>query len=415
MNTTNSSSSPFSKYHVFVIAVLAFTQFTVILDFMILSPMGPILLKDLNINSSQFSLVVSAYAFSAFASGLLAAGFADKFDRKKMLLFFYAGFVVGTIFCAIAPTYHYLLMARIVAGLFGGVINSLSFAIITDLFKMEVRGRVMGIVQMAFAASQALGIPAGLWASSHYGWHLPFWAIAIASAVVGLVMLVFMKPVNEHLKIKSERNAFVHLLKTLSNPDYKIGFLATTLLATGGFMLMPLGTVFSTHNLGIAVTDLPLLTGITGLSSIVFGPIIGKLCDKVGKYKVFFAGSIISIITVAIYTHMGITPLWLVLVLNVVLFIGISSRIISSSTMMSALPKPQDRGAFMSINSSIQQISGGLAAALAGRIVIEMPDGTLDRYNVLGYIVVCSALITIYLFFLLNKKINSIAANDALK
>jgi predicted MFS family arabinose efflux permease len=311
MNTT-SAPSVFTRYQAFVIAVLAFTQFTVILDFMILSPMGPILLKDLNIVSSQFSLVVSAYAFSAFASGLLAAGFADKFDRKKLLLFFYAGFVVGTIFCAMAPTYHFLLMARIVAGLFGGVINSLSFAIITDLFKMEVRGRVMGIVQMAFAASQALGIPAGLWASAHYGWHIPFWAIAGTSAIVGLTMLVFMKPVNEHLKIKSERNAFAHLLQTLNNPDYKIGFFPTILLATGGFMLMPLGTVFSTHNLGIAVTDLPLLTGITGLSSIVFGPIIGRLCDKAGRYKVFLAGSAISLVTVVIYTNMGISPLWLV-------------------------------------------------------------------------------------------------------
>ncbi|MBY0425715.1 MAG: MFS transporter, partial [Cytophagales bacterium] len=144
----------FTSYEIFVIAIIAFIQFTVILDFMVLSPLGAILLKELNISTAQFSVVVSAYAFSAGASGLLAAGFADKFDRKKLLLFFYSGFVGGTALCAIAPNYEFLLIARIVTGIFGGVIGSISFAIITDLFKMEFRGRVMGFVQTAFAASQ---------------------------------------------------------------------------------------------------------------------------------------------------------------------------------------------------------------------------------------------------------------------
>ena len=164
----------FTRYQQFIIAILAILHFTIILDFMVLSPLGAQLLKELNITTTQFGWVVSAYAFSAGASGLLAAGFADKFDRKKLLLFFYAGFIVGTLLCGIAPDYQFLLAARIVTGVFGGVIGSISFAIITDLFKMEVRGRVMGFVQMAFASSQVMGLPIGLYLANQWGWHAPF-------------------------------------------------------------------------------------------------------------------------------------------------------------------------------------------------------------------------------------------------
>ena len=209
----------FTSYQVFVIAVISLLQFTVILDFMVLSPLGAILIDTLHITPSQFGLVVSAYAFSAGAAGLLTAGFADKFDRKKMLLFFYTGFIIGTLLCAVAPTYQLLLYARIITGIFGGVIGSISLAIITDLFKMEVRGRVMGFVQMSFAASQVLGLPIGLLLANHFGWHAPFWMIAGAGTILGIVIMLKLKPVDQHLHLKVEHNAFQHLLKKLTRTD----------------------------------------------------------------------------------------------------------------------------------------------------------------------------------------------------
>jgi predicted MFS family arabinose efflux permease len=172
--TSPDSKSPppvFSSYQKLVVALLAFLQFTIVLDFTILSPMGPILMPQLGISARQFGLVVSAYAFSAGIAGILAAGFADKFDRKRLLLLFYAGFLVGTFLCGIAPNYPFLLGARVVAGLFGGVIGSISFAIVADLFPLQVRGRVMGTIQSAFAASQVMGIPIGLFLASHFGWR----------------------------------------------------------------------------------------------------------------------------------------------------------------------------------------------------------------------------------------------------
>ena len=411
MMTTNRKSTQqrvFSPYQVFIIAILTIIQFSVILDFMVLSPLGVFLIKNWHIHPSQFGLVVSVYAFSAGISGILAAGFADKFDRKKFLLFFYVGFLGGTLLCAIAPTYHFLLFARIITGVFGGVIGSISFAIISDLFQMEVRGRVMGFVQMAFAASQILGLPIGLVLANRFGWHSPFWMIAVFCLAVGIVIALYMNPINDHLKIRSDqRHPFHHLVKTISRSHYLRAFMATTLLATGGFMLMPLGSTFSNFNLGIRLDQLWILYGVSGVFTILTGPTIGKLSDKIGKYPVFVVGSLIGMVMVAIYTNLGITPLWLIIILSILLYIGISSRMISSSALMTAVPEPQDRGAFMSINSSIQQIAGGIASAVAGAIVVQTKSGVLEHYNRLGYVVIGTMTITIILMYFLNKYVQT--------
>jgi predicted MFS family arabinose efflux permease len=404
----------FTSYQVFIITVIAFLQFTIILDFMVLSPLSAILLPAFHITTRQFGLVVSAYAFSASISGIMAAGFADKFDRKKMLLFFYGGFMAGTFLCAIAPTYYYLLGARIVTGIFGGVISSISLAIITDLFRMEVRGRVMGFVQTAFAASQVLGLPVGLLLANKFNWHAPFWMIEGVGITVGVVIFIYMKPVNAHLLIKSDRNPFEHLFKTLSHSTYLRAFLATTLLSTGGFMLMPFGSAFSINNLGITMKQLPVLYGITGAFSIITGPLMGRTSDKIGKYNMFVIGSIISMIMVLIYTNLGITPLWILISINVVLFVGISSRMISASALMTAIPSPQDRGAFMSINSSVQQFAGGVAAYIAGMLVVQSKEGPILHYSRLGYAVVGSMVVAILLMYMIDRHIKQKDAAKAM-
>jgi len=393
----------FTGYEKFIIAILAILQFTLILDFMVLSPLSFILLKELSITTVQFGWVVSVYAFSAGASGFLAAGFADRFDRKKLLIFFYTGFIAGTFLCGIARTYDSLLIARIVTGTFGGVIGAISFAIITDLFKMEVRGRVMGFIQMAFASSQVLGLPIGLVLANRWNWHFPFIMIVGISILVWIAIVIYMKPINEHLKIKSDRNPFEHLVKTITQPNYLRAFLATTLLATGGFMLMPFGAAFSTNNLGVGKDQLPMIYMITGVCTMITGPMVGKLSDTIGKYRVFVIGTVIAMIMVLTYCNLSVTPVWILIIINAIMFIGISGRMISSSALMTAIPEPQDRGAFMGINSSIAQLAGGVAALVAGMIVIQKEDGELENYPLLGYVVVGSMIITIIMMYILNR------------
>jgi predicted MFS family arabinose efflux permease len=393
----------FTSYQKFVIAVIAFLQFTIILDFMILSPLGAILMPKLGITPSQFGLVVSAYAFSAGGSGLLAAGFADRFDRKKLLLFFYVGFVVGTLLCGLAPDYHFLLMARIVTGIFGGVVSSITGAIITDLFSYELRGRVMGIVQTAFAASQILGIPLGLYLSNLWGWHAPFILIVGFSSVAGVLIWWKLAPIDAHLKLHPDRKAVHHLIHTLSQPRYLQGFAATALLTTGGFMIMPFGSAFNVYNLGITIEQLPLIYLVTGAFTMVAGPFIGKLSDRLGKIQVFIVGSAITIVTTLYFTRMGLSPLWLVIAINVAMFTGGATRMISSSALMTALPTPSDRGAYMAISSSIQQISGGMAAALAGWIIVSKPDGSLLHFDKVGNVIVFTTFLTMMMMVMINQ------------
>ncbi|TGN08513.1 MFS transporter [Leptospira ilyithenensis] len=399
-------NTKFTKYQIFVIALLAFLQFTIVLDFMILSPLGVQVLEQLKISTAQFGMVVSAYAFSAGAAGILAAGFADRFDRKKLLLFFYAGFVLGTVLCGIAPTYTALLIARIITGIFGGVIASISFAIIADLFPLEMRGRVMGFVMTAFAASQVFGLPLGVYISNIWGWQAPFLMIAGVSVSVGLVALYYLKPITSHLEGAGEKRALKHLLNTVRNPSYLPGFLATTLLATGGFMLMPFGSAFTVHNMGIPLEKLPLIYMITGITSIIAGPLIGRLSDTIGKYPMFVIASLVATCIIIYYTRMGISPVWFVIIINCLLFVSITGRMISANALTSAVPEIKDRGAYMAISSSLQQLSGGVAATAAGLIVIQTPNGYLEGYENLGYVVGLAILITVIIMSRVNLLVN---------
>ncbi|KQU75661.1 MULTISPECIES: MFS transporter [unclassified Rhizobacter] len=393
----------FTGYQKVVLGLLAFLQFAVILDFMLMAPLGALIMPALSITPKQFGLVVSAYAFSAGTAGLLTAGFADRFDRKKLLLFFYGGFVLGTLWCGLAPTFESLLAARIVTGLFGGVIGSIVLAISTDLFPASMRGRVMGVIQTAFAASQVLGLPAGLYLSNHWDWHMPFFAMAALGLVGGVVVAWRLQPVDGHLKLPQERGAFAHLLHTVAVPRHLLAFAATALLTTGGFMLMPFSSAFTVNNLGIDLHSLPVVYLVTGLCTIVFGPLIGRAADRFGKFRMFTVGTLLAMTMVQIYTHLGPVPLPVLIAVNAVLFVGIFSRMIPFQAMVAGVPSPAQRGAFNAISSSVQQLSGGIASVVAGHIVTAGADGRLQHFDWVGHVVVAASVASFLLVWRLQR------------
>lgn len=405
MNNNNTTNPPaFTRYQILMIIIIALTQFTVVLDFMVMSPLGDILSKTLSLTPKQFGAVVSAYAFSAGLSGILAAGFADKFDRKKLFLFFYAGFVIGTLFCGLAQSYWALLAARIFTGLFGGVIGAIGMAIITDLFALEQRGRVIGFTQMAFAASQVLGIPISLLVANRWGWNAPFIMIVIFSVAFGVLIVFAMKPVTAHLAHQEGKNVLPHLINTLRTKKYQTGFITTALLSIGGFMMMPFGAVFAVNNLGVSPDNLILLYMFTGIASMVIMPIIGRLSDKFDKLRIFHIGSAWAIIVIVIYTHFGPVPFWVALLSSILMFAGIMSRMVPSTALMSAIPELKDRGAFMSINSSLSQLAGGIASMAAGFIVIQAtPQSPLENFDIVGYVVSALILATMYGMIRINN------------
>jgi predicted MFS family arabinose efflux permease len=400
----------FSRYQKVVIAMLAFLQFAVIIDFMLMAPLGALIMPALNTTPAEFGTVVSAYAFAAGISGFLMAGFADRFDRKKLLLIFYAGFIAGTAWCGLATTFHSLLLARIVTGLFGGVIGSVVLAIATDLFAPQLRGRVMGFIQTAFAASQILGIPIGIWLSNHWDWQVPFLALAVLGLAAGILIAFVMRPVNAHLAARQERSPFGHLLHTLLEPRHALSFITVLFLTTGGFMLMPFSSAFTVNNLGISLDQLPIIYLVTGIATIFVGPMVGRVSDSVGKLQTFYVGTAITIVMVLIYTHLGQSTVLVVTIINVVLFIGIFSRMIPFQALMTQVPAPTHRGSFNAVNASISQLAGGLAAVAAGHIVQQGGDGKLHHYDVAGYVVIATSLLACLLLWRVQLGISRAAA-----
>ena len=398
----------FNSYQKLVITLLALTQFTVVLDFMVMSPLGDILMKSMDMTTTQFGFAVLSYGLSAGISGLLTAGFADRFDRKKLLLFFYIGFIIGTLFCGLADNYPSLIVARVVTGIFGGVIGSISMAIVADLFTLQQRGRVMGFMQMGFGASQVLGIPISLFIANEWGWQSPFLMIVGLAALIWLVIIFKLKPITKHLEIRTDRNALKHLWHTIANRNYRIGFMSTALLSLGGFMMMPWGSAFAINNLGVTVHQLPILFMVAGISTLIIMPLIGKLSDKMDKFKLFAMASSWLIVVVLIYTNLTEVPFWVVMIVNVCMMMGIMSRMVPSMALTTSLPDMQDRGAFMSINSSLQQMAGGLAAGLSGLIVVQKTKfSPLEHYNTLGVVVTIITLICIYMVYRVSKLVKA--------
>jgi predicted MFS family arabinose efflux permease len=399
----------FTPYQSLVIALLALTQFTVVLDFMVMSPLGDMLMKSMSLSTSQFGFAVSSYAFSAGISGLLTAGFADRFDRKKLLLFFYIGFISGTLFCGLTTSsYPMLIAARILTGLFGGVIGSISMAIVADLFPLHQRGRVMGFMQMGFGASQVLGIPISLYIANHWGWQSPFIMIVGLATSIWLLVMFKLEPITKHLAIKSDKNAFTHLWHTIAQRNYRIGFLSTALLSLGGFMMMPWGSAFAINNLRITTYQLPILFMVGGLASLAIMPLIGKLSDKIDKFKLFTVAALWMMVIVVIYTNLVPVHFAIVIILNILMMIGIMSRMVPSMALTTALPKMQDRGAFMSVNSSLQQIAGGIAAGIGGMIVVQKTKySPLEHYDTLGYVIVIIILLNIFIVYRVSKIIKA--------
>jgi predicted MFS family arabinose efflux permease len=282
--------------------------------------------------------------------------------------------------------------------------GSIAMAIVADLFPLEQRGRVMGFMQMGFGASQVLGIPIGLFLANAWGWQAPFLMIAGLSLVVLLVSVFKLEPINKHLLVQTDKSPLLHLWHTIENRHYRIGFLATAFLSLGGFMMMPWGSAFAVNNLGVTYGELPVLFMVAGISTLIIMPIIGKMSDRIDKFKLFTMASLWMIAVVVIYTHMSMVPFWAVITMNVLMMIGIMSRMVPSMALVSALPEMRDRGAFMSINSSLQQIAGGFAAGIGGMVVVQQTKSSpLEHYDTLGFIIVGIVLLSIFLIYRVSK------------
>jgi predicted MFS family arabinose efflux permease len=283
------------------------------------------------------------------------------------------------------------------------VIGSIVLAIATDLFSLEVRGRVMGMIQTAFAASQVMGIPIALYLSNRWNWHAPFLAMAALGIVATAALIWRVRPIDAHLKIRQDRSSWSHLLHTAQEPRHLMAFAALTMLTIGGYMLMPFASAFVVHNLHISLKSLPTVYSVTGLCAISVGPLVGKATDAYGKFRIFLIGTILSMVMVLLYTHLRPISLPLLIVITAAMFLGIFSRMIPFLAIVSSVPDETQRGAFNAVSASVQQLSGGMASIIAGHIVTRGADGTLQHMDTIGYIVVSASLVASTLLWRIQR------------
>lgn len=376
--------------------LLACVNFTHIVDFMILMPLGPSLMQIFDLSPAQFGYLVGSYGFAAGASGFSLSFFADRFDRKKMLLFAYIGFTLGTAACALAPSFAGLLVARIVAGIFGGMIGSQVLSIVADTFPYERRASAMGVIMTAFSMASVVGVPGGLYLAQLGSWHTPFWMIAALGVLISWALYQFIPPMNQHIRddIQSPWKVFVQIFQN-SNQRRALQF--TGLIMLGHFMIIPYIAPSLVANVGFKEEDIYLIYLVGGAATLITSPLIGKWADRQGKPPIFRLFALLSLIPVFLITHLDAgASIYVVLSYAVLFFVFSNGRLIPVQAMVSNVVTPQQRGSFMALNSSIQLWAQSLASAGSGLILIENADGTFANYNWVGYLSIGILLFTVY-------------------
>jgi predicted MFS family arabinose efflux permease len=394
----------FSTYQKLVILGLSCLLFTVVLDYMLLPALSATLLAEIQLSTDEFGLIASAYALSAGISALLASGYADRFERKSFLLVFYSGFLIGIVICGLSPSFFILLIARIITGAFGGVMASICFAMVADLFSLSQRGRVMGWIQMAFAASLVMGLPLSLFIASSFSWQMAY-AMIFCFGVLALLLITFLiRPLSNSTELSPP---WSHIFSNLRKSSYWTVYSANILIVGGDVIFMTFNAAFLTNNLGLSESQLPYVYGAIGITSLLAAPIFGKLADRFGKWSIFAFGTLLSVVAVLIYTAGAIQSFEWIILVHSFLYFGVNARMVSSTALATAVPKKSDRGAFLAIDSSVQQLAGGLAAALAGWVIFQDADGSLLHYPQIGWLITVLMIFSVGLVFLVDRQVKA--------
>ncbi|EMJ96688.1 transporter, major facilitator family protein [Leptospira alstonii serovar Pingchang str. 80-412] len=373
------------KSEAMLIFVLAAVQFTHILDFVIMMPLGSYFQEAFGINPREFSFLISAYTYSAFLAGIVGALFIDRFNRKSAAIFLYAGFILGTACCAVANSYFFLLSARIISGAFGGILSSVIFAIVGDVIAMDRRGRATGAIMGAFSVSSVIGIPLGLKVAEYYGWNMSFAGIVLLSLPIFVLMYYHLPSIPPFQSAGKDpiRNFF----RILTYKRYMASYMLIMFVILGGFTIIPFIAPYMERNVGIPKENIPWIYFFGGLVTFFSSRVIGIISDKVGKHKVFYILVPLSFIPIFIMTNLGQTTLVNVLILTTVFMVLVSGRWIPALALITSTTEPKDRGSFMTVISALQNLASGLGATIGGSILTAAsPTAPYENYEVAGYL-----------------------------
>jgi predicted MFS family arabinose efflux permease len=380
-----------------LLLTLAGIQFTHILDFMIMMPLGPQFTALFGISNAQFGLLVSAYTLSAGLSGLMAATYIDRFSRKQLLLGMYTLFGLATLACALAPDYLWLMVARVAAGLFGGVLSALSQTIVADVIPFERRGRAMSVVMTSFSVSTVAGVPLGLFLAAHFNWHAPFVGIAALVGLLALGAWQTLPRLDAHLHHPERVSVWRGIGQVLAEPNHLKAFAVSGLMMFAAFTVIPYITIYLQSNAGMQASEVPWIYLCGGVATLLSARYFGRLTDRVGKVRMFQRLALAVTVPLMATTLSQGLPLWGLLVISTLLFTVMSGRMIPGMAMISSAALPRLRGTFMTLNSAVQSASMGLAALVAGLIIGRDAQGQLTLYWVAGLLGVVASLLSVWL------------------
>jgi DHA1 family inner membrane transport protein len=378
-----------------VLWLLALTQFTVIMDFMVMMPLAPQLMQAFSITPSAVSGAVSAYAWCAGISGLAAAMYIDRFDRRKLLLAVFALFTLSNLACAAAPNFHVLVLSRAFAGLSGGILGAIVMAIIGDLIPAERRGAATGVVMTSFSLASVAGVPTGVMLAAHYGWASPFYILVLCSLPILLLAARVLPALDGHL---AQRVPLAQVLPNLIGlykvPDHLRAFLLSAMNMLAGMLVIPFISPVLVSNAGLTPAQITYVYLAGGLATFFTARRIGKWSDRVGAHRVYRIVSLLFIFPLLFITHIPQLPLWGVILFFPFFMVLASGRSIPMQALMTTVPAPSRRGAFLSANAAIQQVGTGLGALLGGLTLHTQASGQIDGYGLNGWIAAGLVLLT---------------------
>jgi predicted MFS family arabinose efflux permease len=384
------------KRELWLLITLAGIQFTHIVDFMVMMPLGPQFTQLFRISDAQFGLMVSAYTFAAGASGLLASFYIDRFSRKRLLLVLYVLFGLATIACGLAPTYESLMAARIAAGTFGGVLSALSQTIVADVIPFERRGRAMAIVMSSFSAATVAGVPLSLFLAAHLSWHAPFFAIGIVCGLLALMAWRTLPPLADHV-LQTHASPVDNIQKVLADANHQKAFVFSGLLMFAGFTVVPYITIYTTINGGLTAQQIPYIYLCGGAATLLTARLVGRLTDRLGKPQMFRRMATITMVPLFLITQSAPWGLWGMLTVSTAFFICMSSRMIPGMAIIASAGNPALRGTFMALNSSVQSAAMGMAAFLGGLIISRDAQGLVQHYWGNALLGIVATLISVWL------------------
>lgn len=394
------------KQEIIVVFLLALLNFTHILDFMIMMPLGNILMPKWALTTSQFALIVSSYSLAAFCSSFVAIFFADKFDRKKLLLFAYFGFLIGTLGSLFATGHITMTLVRIITGIFGGLIGAQVLTIIGDIIPYERRGQAMGLLMGGFALASVVGVPLGLFLANTFDWYFPFLVVAGVGLVLYPFLLKYIPKVDAHLANPVNLKNRIDNFYMIFNNETQLTALAfSMLMIMGHFIIIPLINPFMVYNVGVLQENTPLIYLCGGLSALVSAQLVGKLADRFGKRQVFVLSAAVSTFFIFTITNMTAMPLFAVLITFAIWFSTATGRTVPGQAMTTQAVTAQTRGSFMSLNSCVQSLGSGIATLLSGWITYSDERYAIHNYNILGYISISLILVCIVMAYRLDKLI----------